>query len=79
MKLGPVSKLDKRNTEMSKKFYDHVMSVNFDVILSFQIYDQSREIEKPDFGRMICNTYISVLRKLKTELKIHSTALMVML
>ena len=55
------------------------MSVNFDVILSFQIYDQSREIEKPDFGRMICNTYISVLRKLKTELKIHSTALMLML
>ena len=35
MKLGPVTKLDKRITKTSKKYGDDVMSVNCDVIVIF--------------------------------------------
>ena len=40
MKLGPVTKLNKRNKTMSKKFDDDVMSENCDVIVIFPIYGQ---------------------------------------
>ena len=36
MKLGPVTKLNKRNIRMSKKIDDDAMSENFDVIVIFQ-------------------------------------------
>ena len=38
MKLGPVTRLDKRNKATSKKFDDDFMSENFDVIVIFPIY-----------------------------------------
>ena len=38
MKLGAVTKLDKRNTATSKKIDDDAMSSNFDVIVFFLIY-----------------------------------------
>ena len=38
MKLGPVAKLDKRNTTTSKKIYDDVVSANYNVIVIFPIY-----------------------------------------
>ena len=41
MKLGPVTKLDKRNKTMSKKF-DVVMSENCDVIVFSQNLEHSR-------------------------------------
>ena len=37
MKLGPVTRLDKKNTQR-KKIDDDVMSSNCDVIIIFQIY-----------------------------------------
>ena len=37
MKLGPVTKLDKRNEATSKNFDDNVMSGNCDVIVVFGI------------------------------------------
>ena len=37
MKLKPVTKLDKRNKTMSKKFDDDVMSTNDEVIVIFKI------------------------------------------
>ena len=40
MKLGPVTKLDKRNRTRSKKIDDDVMSENCDVIVIFRIFDQ---------------------------------------
>ena len=43
MQLGPVTKLDKRNTTTSKKV-DDVKSANCDVIVSFEIYGQFGEI-----------------------------------
>ena len=38
IKLGPVTKLGKRNKATSKKFDDDVMSANCDVIVIFPIY-----------------------------------------
>ena len=40
MKLGPVTKIDKKNKTTSKKFDDDVMSTNCDVIAFFPIYGQ---------------------------------------
>ena len=48
MKLGPVTKLDKRNKTSSKKFDDEVMSENYDVIVIFLIYVKFGAIQKPD-------------------------------
>ena len=45
MKLGPVTKLDKRNKATSKK---KAMSANCVVIVIFSIYDQFGAIWKPD-------------------------------
>ena len=40
MKLGPVTKIDIRNTAKSKQFNDDIMSTNCDVIFTFSIYGQ---------------------------------------
>ena len=45
MKLGPVTKLNKRNKATSKKFHGHVMSENRDFIAIFSIYGQSGAIQ----------------------------------
>ena len=58
MKLGSVIKLDKKNTETSKKFDDDVMSANCDVIVIFPIYGQFALIRKPDSGGIVYKTYI---------------------
>ena len=58
MKLGPVTKFDKRNTATSKKFDYDVMPANFDGIRIFSIYGQFGAIWKPDSGQMVSKTYI---------------------
>ena len=58
MKLGLVTKLDKRNQTTSKKFDDHVMSENCDVIAIFPIYGQLEAIWKLDSGRIVCKIYV---------------------
>ena len=60
MKPGPVTKLDKRNKITSKKFDDDVMSPNCYLIVIFSIYGQFGAIRKPDFGRIVCKTYIFI-------------------
>ena len=60
MKLGPATKLDKSNKTTSKKFDDDVMWENCDVIVIFPIYGQFGEIWKPDYGRIVCKTYIFI-------------------
>ena len=60
MKLGPVTKTDKRNKATSKKIGDDVMSVNCDDIVMFFIYGQFRVIRKPDSRYMVCKTYIFI-------------------
>ena len=62
MKLGPVTKLDKRNKTL-KKIDDDVMSANCDVIVAFPIYGQFGSIRKPDFG---CKTYIFINNNLSS-------------
>ena len=53
MKLGPVTKLDKRNETWSKKFGDDTMSENYDAIVFFPIYGQFGAIPKPDSERIV--------------------------
>ena len=60
MKLGPVTKLDKRNKTRSKKFDDDVISKNCDVIVIFLIYGQFAAIWKPDSGRRACRSYVFI-------------------
>ena len=69
MKLGPVTKLDKKNKTTSKKFNDNVMSANCGVIVIFLIYGQFGAIRKPDSGRIVCKPFslIATLYLTKTE------------
>ena len=64
MKLGPVTKLDKRNKTTSKKFDDDVMSENCVIIAIFSIYGKFGAIRKPDSERIICKTYVFINSKL---------------
>ena len=48
MKLGPVTKFDKRNKTMSKHFDIDVISENCDVIAIFWIFDQFGAVQRPD-------------------------------
>ena len=56
MRLGPVTKLDKRNKTTSIKFHNNVMSANCDVIVIFPIFGQFGATWKPDSGGTDCKT-----------------------
>ena len=58
MKLGPVTKINKRNK--SKIFDNDVMSKNSDVIVIFPIYSQLGAIRKPDSGCIVCKTCVFI-------------------
>ena len=58
MKLGSVTKLDKRNKTKSKSFDDDVMSGNYDVIVIFRIFDQFGADRMPDSGHRVCKNYV---------------------
>ena len=60
MKLGPVTKLDKKNKIQLKTFDDDVISKKCDIIAIFPIYSQFGEIRKLDSGRIVCKTYIFI-------------------
>ena len=57
MKLGPVTKLDKRNKTTSKQFDFDVMSENCDVILIFHNFGQFGGFRRPDSGHRVCKSY----------------------
>ena len=57
MKLGPVTKLDKKSKTTSKKKYVDVMSNNCDVIVIFRIFGQFGAMQKPDSGHRVCKSY----------------------
>ena len=58
LKLGPVTKLDKRNMTT---FDDDVMSINYlNVIVIFPIYGQFGAVWKLDSERMVCETDIFI-------------------
>ena len=60
MKLGPVTKSDKRNKTMSKKFNDDIKPENYGAIVIFSIYGQYRDTWKPNSGGPFYNTYIFI-------------------
>ena len=60
MKLGPVTKLDKRNKVTSKKFDENITSANCDATVISPIYDQFGAIQSPDSGRVVSRTYIFI-------------------
>ena len=64
MRLGPVTKLNKtkkkEKEKRPKEIEDDVMPENCDVSTIFLIYSQFGAIRKPDFGRMVCKTYVSI-------------------
>ena len=62
MKLGPVTKLDKRNKATSKKFDNDVMSTNCDIIVIFLIYGQFGTFSECllDSGHIVCKAYIFI-------------------
>ena len=57
MKLGPVTKLDKRNKTTSKKFDADVVSENCDVIVIFRISGQFGAVRRPDSVYRVCKSY----------------------
>ena len=60
MKLGPVTKLDKRNKTTSKTFDDDVMSEKCDVIVIFWIFGQFGAVRRPDSGHKVCKSSFSI-------------------
>ena len=62
MKLGPATKLDKRNKKTSKKtsknFDVDVMSKNCDVIVIFWIFGQFGAVRRPESGHRVCKSYV---------------------
>ena len=59
MKLEPVTKLDKRNTER-QKIDDDVMSADYYIIVTFRIYGQFEAIRTLDSWHMVCKNYIFI-------------------
>ena len=52
-KLGPVTKINKRNKTTSKKFDDDVMLENCDVIVIFRIFGQFGAVWRSDSGHRV--------------------------
>lgn len=57
MKLGLVTKLDKKNATTSKTIGDDVKSIDDDVIAIFQTYGLFTAIQKLNFRHMVYNSY----------------------
>ena len=60
MKLGPVTKLDKRNKKTPKEFDDDIISANCDFIVIFLIYGQSGAVRKLDSRQIAYKMYIFI-------------------
>ena len=58
MKLGPVTKIDKRNKTKSKNFDDDEMSENYDAIVVFRIFVQFGAVRRTDSGHRVCKSYV---------------------
>ena len=80
MKLGPVTKLGKRNKTLSKRFDDDVMSENYDVIAIFLVYGKFGAIWKPNSRRIVYKLIFSLIvtffpKKTEKRTKISLTQL----
>ena len=85
MKLGPVTKLYKRNKTSSKKVDDDFMSEHLCVITNFLIFVQFGAVRRPDPRHRVCKSYVFSNSNLisyknwKQNLKISNTALTLLL
>ena len=57
MKLGPVTKFDKRN-KSSKKIDNDVMSENRAAVTIFRIFGQFGAVRRPDSRQRVCKNYV---------------------
>ena len=57
MKLGPVTKIDKRNQTTFKKCDDDVISENCDVIVIFQNFGKFGAVRKPNSRHRVCKKF----------------------
>ena len=64
MKLGPVTKLDKRKKTTLKKYDVDVMSENYDVTDIFRIFGKFGAIRRPDSVHRVCKSYVFSNRNL---------------
>ena len=64
MKLGPVTKNDKRNKTTSKNVDDDVILESCDVIVIFRIFGQFGAVWRPDSGSRVCKIYVFSNRNL---------------
>ena len=64
MKLGPVTRLDKRNKATTKKIDVDVKPENYEVIVFFRIFGQFGAIRRPDFRHRVCKSYVFSNRNL---------------
>ena len=66
MKLGTLSKLEETcfpniaTSKKKKKNDDDIMSVNYDAIVNFSIYDQFGAIQKPDSEGLVFKYYVFI-------------------
>ena len=58
MKIGPITKLDKRNKTTQKKIEFDVMTKNCDVIVIFWIFGQFGAVRRLDSGHSVCKSYV---------------------
>ena len=64
MKLGPLSKLGKRNTMTLRTFDNDFMTTNYDAIFILEIYGQFASIQKRHSGCIIHNPQFSLMTTL---------------
>ena len=60
MKLGLVTKLDKKNKTPSKNFDDKVLLESYDIFVSFPVHCQFGAIRKPDSAGIVCKAYVFI-------------------
>ena len=58
MRLGPVTRLDKRNKTTSKKFDVDIMPENYDVVVILQSFGQFGAIWRPGSGHRVYKRYL---------------------
>ena len=68
MKLGPVTKLDKRNTATLKKLDDDVLSANYDAIVIFRFMANLEQ-----FRSRISDAWSAEIGKIKEVLVLKGT------
>ena len=69
MKLGPITKFDKKNKTTSEKNNEDIILANCDVITIFPIYGQFGAIRKLDSGSIVCKTYTRSVNIFKRKMK----------